>query len=117
MTEEITNKPKQLELEECRLECIPNVGLSVYPEPLPGKDSVGSVDLNPNFFDFNQFKVGDAVSYVGERYATTLGGLKMEVARFDKQQYFCKKPDGYFTPWLHPEELSIIKSEGHESTS
>jgi len=72
--------------------------------------------FNEIFIEGERFSAGDTVSYVGERYADTLSGLKLEIAEYKDEQYNCIKPDGRYTTWLYPEELSIIKLEDHEST-
>ncbi|MDZ8225913.1 MULTISPECIES: hypothetical protein [unclassified Nostoc] len=82
-------------------------GLNPYQGRIvEGMEGKGDI-LNEIFNQDEYFKIGDVVSYVGKRYATTLGELKMVVASINEQQYSCKKPDGYFTPWVDAEELAI----------
>ena len=58
------------------------------------------------------FAIGEQVSYIGQDYKDQYGGVALivdEIARGGNSIVVaCCKPDGYFTTWLNPDELTPV---------
>ena len=58
------------------------------------------------------FAIGEQVSYIGQDYKDQYGGVALivdEIARDSNSIVVaCRKPDGYFTTWLNPDELVVV---------
>ena len=56
------------------------------------------------------FAIGKQVSYIGQDYKNQYGGVALivdEIVRDGNSIVVaCRKPDGYFTTWLNPDELT-----------
>jgi putative DNA primase/helicase len=49
------------------------------------------------------------VKYVGAKYAEQYEGLELQVYKMNEHfQIACRKPDGYLTTWMKPEELEKV---------
>ena len=58
------------------------------------------------------FAIGEQVSYIGQDYKDQYGGVALivdEIVRDGNSIVVaCRKPDGYFTTWLNPDELVAV---------
>ena len=58
------------------------------------------------------FAIGEQVSYIGQDYKDQYSNLTLtvdEIARDGNSIVVaCRKPDGYFTTWLNPDELTPV---------
>ena len=58
------------------------------------------------------FAIGEQVSYIGKDYKDQYGNLTLTVDEIVRDGnsivVACRKPDGYFTTWLNPDELVAV---------
>ena len=58
------------------------------------------------------FAIGEQVSYIGQDYKDQYSNLTLTVDEIVRDGnsivVACRKPDGYFTTWLNPDELVVV---------